>query len=121
MISHVKLLLVLIKLGIFVSLWLTALCVLVLGCINSCTFHLFKALGISSAYEVSLHVVDTPLGIHQILLILPFNLNHSHHNTVNHIDRLTFFFFLWSLLLSRCHIVGQFILIFLLIYNFHGH
>jgi hypothetical protein len=79
------LLLVLVKLGILVSFWLTILSSVrftVLGVV----LHFFKTLGISRAYEVGLHVIDSALRVHQVLLIFPFNLNHSHDNAVNHVN-----------------------------------
>lgn len=47
---------------------------------------LFNALGISRSNEVSLHVVDASLRIHQVLLFLPFDLDHAHDDPINHID-----------------------------------
>ena len=53
--------------------------------------HLFKSLRVCRSNEVCCHVVDSPLGIHQVLIVLTFDLNHSHHNTVNHVDWFALF------------------------------
>ena len=44
---------------------------------------------IGSTDKVCLHVVYATLGVHQILVLLTFNLNHAHDHTVNHVDGLT--------------------------------
>lgn len=112
--------LVVVKLGIFICLWLTTFdCGLLIS--HSRVLHLFKALGISCANEVSLHVVNTTLRVHQILLIFAFDLNHTHNNTINHVNRLSFFFLVLLLLLFRRSIISNLILVFLLIHNLHSH
>lgn len=50
--------------------------------------HLLKTLCVGRADKVSLHVVDATLWVHQILVLLAFNLNHTHYDTVNHVDGL---------------------------------
>ena len=79
------LLLVLVKLGVLVGFWLT---VLSSDWFTALTvvLHFFKTLGISRAYEVGLHVIDSALRVHQVLLVFPFNLDHSHNNAVNHVN-----------------------------------
>ena len=53
--------------------------------------HFLETLSVGSSDEVCLHVVDPSLRIHQILLLLTFNLYHPHDNTIYHVDRLSFF------------------------------
>jgi hypothetical protein len=79
--SLIKLLLILVKLGIFVGFWLSS------SGLHICSsiFHFFKALGISRANEVCLHVINPALWIHQVLLVFTFDLNHPHHDTINHV------------------------------------
>ena len=60
--------------------------------------HLFESLSVCSANEVGLHIVDSPLRVHQVLIILTFNLNHPHNNSVNHIYWFAFFFTFQSLI-----------------------
>ena len=52
----------------------------------------FKALGIRCADEVRLHIVDLASRIHEILLLLVFNLNHAANYAVNHVHGLTLLF-----------------------------
>ena len=52
--------------------------------------HFLKALCVCCTNEVGLHVVDSSLGVHQILVILAFNLNHAHDNAIDHVDGLAF-------------------------------
>ena len=44
---------------------------------------------VGRADKVGLHVVNSALGVHQILILLSFDLNHSHDYAVNHVDGLT--------------------------------
>ena len=53
--------------------------------------HFFETLSVGSPDEVRLHVIYPSLWVHQILLLLSFDLYHSHDNAINHIDRLSFF------------------------------
>lgn len=57
--------------------------------------HLFKLVCIGSANEVSLHVVDVTLRVHQILLVFPFDLDAAHHYVVLYVD--AFFLFITAL------------------------
>lgn len=52
--------------------------------------HFLEALRVGCADEVRLHVVNAPLGVHQILVVLTLDLDHSHHHSVDHINRLSF-------------------------------
>jgi hypothetical protein len=45
-------------------------------------FHLFELIGIGCANKVALHVIYVPLGVHQVLLVLPFDLDPAHHHVV---------------------------------------
>ena len=45
-----------------------------------------------SAHEVGLHVVNPSIWIHKELVRFTFNLDLLHHHSVNHVDRLAFFF-----------------------------
>ena len=66
--------------------------------------HFLETLSVGSSDEVCLHVVDPSLRIHQILLLLTFNLYHPHDNAIYHVDRLsffvTFFFSIFTLILD---------------------
>ena len=48
--------------------------------------HLVKALGVSCADEVSLHVVDAAIGVHQVLVILALDLDDFHDDSIDHVD-----------------------------------
>ena len=61
--------------------------------------HLVEALRVGvGAYKVSLHVEDAPLCIHKVLVRFTFNLNLLHDDTVDHVDRLAFFFLIDELI-----------------------
>ena len=115
------LLLVLVKLGILVGFrfsvvspdWLARL---------SVVLHFFKTLGISRAYEVCLHVVDSALRVHQVLLVLTFNLDHSHDYSVNHVDGFTLFFFLLTVYILLVVLLSELVLeLFLFIFDLHSY
>ena len=55
--------------------------------------HFFEPLCIGRSNKVGLHIVNSPLRIHQVLVLFSFNLDHAHDHTVDHVDRLTFFIF----------------------------
>jgi len=55
--------------------------------------HFFQPLGVRRANEISLHVIDASLRIHQVLIFFSFNLDHSHNDSINHIHRLAFVVF----------------------------
>lgn len=55
--------------------------------------HFFEPLCVRRSNEVGLHIVNSPLRVHQVLVLLSFNLDHAHDHTVDHVDRLTFFIF----------------------------
>jgi hypothetical protein len=55
--------------------------------------HFFQTLGVRRANEISLHVIDASLRIHQVLIFFSFNLDHSHNDSINHIHRLAFVVF----------------------------
>ena len=58
-------------------------------CISA--FHLLDLLylvRICRPNELALHVVNVPLRIHEVLLLLPFNLNWTKHLVVSHVDAL---------------------------------
>jgi hypothetical protein len=84
--------LIVVKPRIFISIWLCELIV-------ALCLHLFQALCVSSADEVCLHVIDASLRIHQVLLVFALDLDHPHNYAINHIHRLTFFFFAANCLL----------------------
>ena len=48
--------------------------------------HFLKTLSICSANEVRLHIVNTALRIHQVLIVFTFYLDHTHDNAVDHVD-----------------------------------
>jgi len=50
--------------------------------------HVFEALRISSANEISVHVVNVAFRVHQVLVLLAFNLNYAHYLIVDHVDGL---------------------------------
>ena len=54
--------------------------------------HLFEPLRIGGANEVGLHIVDAPLWVHQVLVVLAFDLDHSHDDTIDHVNGLAFVF-----------------------------
>ena len=55
--------------------------------------HFFEPLCVRRSNKVGLHIVNSPLWVHQVLVLFSFNLDHAHDDTVNHVDRLTFFIF----------------------------
>ena len=55
-------------------------------------FELFEALGVRCAYKVRLHVEDAALRVHQVLLLLTLNMDHAHHNAIDHVDGLPIIF-----------------------------
>lgn len=57
-----------------------------------CT-HFFQPLGVCCANEISLHIIDASLRIHQVLIFFSFNLDHPHNDSINHIHRLAFVVF----------------------------
>lgn len=59
--------------------------------------HLFQPLCVRCADEVRLHVVDAALGVHEVLVILALDLDHAHHDAVDHVDRLAFVVFALTL------------------------
>ena len=74
------------------SLLLVSL-VLVLNAVRS---HFFESLSVCGTDEVGLHVVNSALRVHQVLVVLSFDLNHAHDNAIDHVDGLTFIFFAFS-------------------------
>ena len=58
--------------------------------------HFLKALSVSSADKVRLHIIYTALRIHQVLIVLAFYLDHAHDHAVDHVDRFTFVFFAFT-------------------------
>jgi hypothetical protein len=52
----------------------------------------FESLRVGSADEVGVHVENPPLGVHQVLLLLPLDLDQPHHNAVNHVHGLSLAF-----------------------------
>ena len=54
--------------------------------------HFLKALSVCSANEICLHIVNTALWVHQVLIVLAFNLDHAHDHAVDHVDRFSFIF-----------------------------
>ena len=52
--------------------------------------HFLEALRVCGANEVCLHVIDTALWIHQVLIVLALDLDHAHDHAVDHVDRLAF-------------------------------
>ena len=55
--------------------------------------HFFEALSVGSADEVRLHVINAALRVHQVLIVLSFDLDHAHYNAVNHVHRLSLIVF----------------------------
>ena len=51
-------------------------------------FHLFELIGIGCADKVALHVIYVALGVHQVLLVLPLDLDPAHHHVVLDIHAL---------------------------------
>ena len=47
--------------------------------------HLFQPLRVGRPDEVSLHVVNAALRVHQVLILLPLDLDHAHDYAVNHV------------------------------------
>ena len=54
----------------------------VLLLIDVVLFHLFELIGIGCADKVALHVIYVSLGVHQVLLVLPLDLDPAHHHVV---------------------------------------
>ena len=52
--------------------------------------HFFEALRVRCPNEVGLHVVDSALGVHQVLIVFAFDLDHAHDDAVDHVDGFTF-------------------------------
>ena len=48
--------------------------------------HLIQSLCICGADKVGLHVVDATIGVHEVLIVLPLNLDDLHNNAINHVD-----------------------------------
>jgi hypothetical protein len=73
-------------------------------------FHLLEFIGIRSADEVALHVVNVAVGVHEVLLVFSFDLNAAHHYVV--LDVNAFFFFFVSLtVLLRLNILVELLLL----------
>ena len=53
--------------------------------------HFLETLSVGSSDEVGLHVIDAPLGVHQVLVVFTLNLDHPHDNAIDHVDRLSLF------------------------------
>ena len=51
--------------------------------------HLFKTLRIRCSNEVCLHVINATSRSHQVLIVLAFDLNHAHDDTINHVHGLS--------------------------------
>lgn len=49
---------------------------------------LFDLVGVGSAYELAFHVINVALGIHEVLVLFPFNLYGSQHLVVPHVHAL---------------------------------
>ena len=62
--------------------------------------HLLQTGRIRRSNEVSLHVVYATLWVHQVLIFLTLNLDHSHDHPIDHVDRLSLVVLL-PVLLSR--------------------
>ena len=62
---------------------------LILTFLLVCT-HLFQTLRVSHSDIVSLHVIDPSIRVHQVLVVLALDLNHAHHHTIDHVNRLAF-------------------------------
>jgi hypothetical protein len=50
------------------------------------------SISISGSNEISLHVVDVSIGVHQELSFFAFDLNLTHYYVVDHVNRLSIFF-----------------------------
>ena len=55
--------------------------------------HFFKTLRVCSADEICLHIVNSALWVHQVLVVLAFNLNHAHDHAVYHVYGLALVIF----------------------------
>jgi len=55
--------------------------------------HLFKTLRVCRPNEVRLHVINAALWVHQILVVLPLNLNHAHDDAIDHVNGLALVIF----------------------------
>lgn len=49
-------------------------------------FQLLQALSVRSSNKVSLHIKNTAIWVHKVLLLLALDLDHSHHHAINHIN-----------------------------------
>ena len=67
--------------------------------------HFIKALRVGGADEVGLHVVNSTTWIHQVLIIFPLDLNNLHHDSIDHVDRLTFNFLTLAILITALSLV----------------
>lgn len=60
--------------------------------------HFFEALCVRRADKVRLHVVNSPLWVHEVLIVLSFDLYHAHNYTVDHVNGLSLIFFSFNTL-----------------------
>lgn len=64
-------------------------------------FHLLELISIRCANEVALHVVDVAIRVHQVLLVLPLDLDPPHYDVVLDVDTLLFLILHWHTPSSR--------------------
>lgn len=62
--------------------------------ISSCFDHFTETVCVCGADKISLHVIDASLWVHQILTVFTLNLDHSHHNSIDHINRVALVHFI---------------------------
>ena len=75
--------------------------------------HFFETLRICGADKRRLHVVNAALWVHQVLVIFPLDLDHPHHYSVDHVDRLAFIivtFGIFLILLSSLDVLVHIVL-----------
>lgn len=60
--------------------------------------HFFETLCIGRSDERRLHVINASLWVHKVLVIFAFDLNHPHHDSVDHVDRLALIVLAFSIL-----------------------
>ena len=62
------------------------LILLVLALFLLISAHLFESLGLRRANKVRLHVVNTALRVHQVLVLFTLDLDHSHDDAIYHVN-----------------------------------
>ena len=82
-------LVIVVELRVFVCLLIVTRLLLVIN-VNICVLvEVFDSLSVGSTDEVCLHVIYLAFRVHQVLLLLTLNLDHSHYHAVDHVHRFS--------------------------------